>query len=315
MTKIDGILAIIREHYPIRFDKLEYARDAGSVSYTVFSRNIRYFLRVIKPAFLDSAMIGSDIQVFLQNDGFPVPAVIITNDDLPYIKTDDGLFILYEFIEGSESNPEQDAENIGSLVGRLHNTMVKYTGKLIKRDKYFFIERYIEILNSKQYPRTDEFLSYGNDLWDKIKNLPRGYCHGDLYCGNIHKTPEGKFYMLDFDTSCEGFPMYDPTLICDKTNYFNFDEWGYRKSKEILERFLPEYLKYQSLSQNEIIAFYDLIALCHFALQATVIENNGLNCVDNHFLDKQLDWLIKWRNQCASGDFPINSNILGATFK
>ena len=133
---------------------------------------------------------------------------------------------------------------------------------------------------------------------DKVRDLPYGYCHGDMYDGNIHKTPDGKFYMLDFDTSCEGFPMYDPTLIGNKTHYFDFDEHGYEKSKGILSRFLPEYLKYNALSQKEINAFYDLIALYHFALQATVIENYGLDCVDNAFLDRQLDWLYRWREQC-----------------
>ncbi len=69
--------------------------------------------------------------------------------------------------------------------------------------------RYIDILRRKQYPKVEEFLTYGNALWDKVRDLPCGYCHGDMYDGNIHKTPDGKFYMLDFDTSCEGFPMYD----------------------------------------------------------------------------------------------------------
>lgn len=227
-----------------------------------------------------------------------MPPVIFTKDNLPYVRMDNGLFILYEFVEGSESNPEQDAEAIGALIGKLHNMMKEYTGELVKRDKHFFIGRYIDILRRKQYPKVDEFLTYGNALWDKVRDLPCGYCHGDMYDGNIHKTPDGKFYMLDFDTSCEGFPMYDPTLICNKTHYFDFDEHGYEKSKGILSRFLPEYLKYNTLSQTEINAFYDLIALYHFALQATVIENFGLDCVDNTFLDKQLDWLYRWREQC-----------------
>lgn len=153
-------------------------------------------------------------------------------------------------------------------------------------------------MRKKQYPKADEFFAYGNTLWDKVRDLPRGYCHGDMYDGNIHKTPDGKFYVLDFDTSCEGFPMYDLTLICNKTHYFDFDEHGYKKSKGILSRFLPEYLKYNALSQKEINAFYDLIALYHFALQATVIENYGLDCVDNAFLDRQLDWLYRWQEQC-----------------
>ncbi|HBR31750.1 MAG TPA: hypothetical protein DD733_06665 [Clostridiales bacterium] len=92
--------------------------------------------------------------------------------------------------------------------------------------------------------------------------------------------------------------MYDLTLFCNKTHYFDFDEHGYEKSKGILLRFLPEYTKYNALSQKEINAFYDLIALYHFALQATVIENYGLDCVDNAFFDRQLDWLYRWQEQC-----------------
>ncbi|KAF0193739.1 MAG: aminoglycoside phosphotransferase [Bacillota bacterium] len=298
MNAIMDILSILNEYYPIRFDRKELMRNAGSVSYAVFSGNDKYFLRVIKPAFLDTAVIGADVQAFLQNQGFPVPPVILTKDNLPYVRMDNGLFILYEFVEGSESNPEQDAEAIGALIGKLHNMMKEYTVELVKRDKHFFIGRYIDILRRRQYPKVDEFLIYGNVLWNKVRDLPRGYCHGDMYDGNIHKTPDGKFYMLDFDTSCEGFPMYDPTLICNKTHYFDFDERGYEKSKGILSRFLPEYLKYNALSQKEINAFYDLIALYHFALQATVIENYGLDCIDNAFLDRQLDWLYRWREQC-----------------
>lgn len=292
------LLSILSKHYPIRFDRNEFMRDSGSVSYTVFSGNDRYFLRVIKPAFMDTAVMGADIQLFLQSQDFPVPPVILSKDNLPYVRTNSGLIILYEFVEGRESNPEQDAEAIGELIGKLHQTMKKYPGELVKRDRHFFIGRYIDILRKKQYPKTEQFSAYGNALWDKVRDLPRGYCHGDMYDGNIHKTSDGKFYILDFDTSCEGLPMYDPTLICNKTHYFDFDERGYEKSKEILLRFIPEYLKYSSLSQREIDAFYDLISLYHFALQATIIETFGIDCVDNAFLDKQLDWLYRWREQC-----------------
>jgi len=92
--------------------------------------------------------------------------------------------------------------------------------------------------------------------------------------------------------------MYDPALICNRTHYFKFQKSGYEKSRRVLERFLPEYLKYNPLSQAEIGAFYDLIAVYHFALQATIMELHGPDCVDNHFLDRQLDWLRRWQNQC-----------------
>jgi hypothetical protein len=43
-----------------------------------------------------------------------------------------------------------------------------------------------------------------------------------------------------------------------------------------------------------------LIAVYHFQVQATVIEINGLDCVDAAFLDRQYDWLCRWREQCES---------------
>jgi len=125
--------------------------------------------------------------------------------------------------------------------------------------------------------------------------------YGDVYCGNIHKTPDGKLFLLDFDTSCEGFPMYDPALICDMTEYFRYDGRNYDRSNKVLARFLPEYSKYCTLSQNEIAAFHDLIAMQHFAAQATIMEIFGNDCLSDKELDEQLGWLYEWRKQCENG--------------
>ena len=295
---MEEIKQILNEYYPIKFDRIEMMRDMGSKSYTAFSGNNKYFLRVIKPVLFNTAVIGADIQVFLQNKGFPVPHIKLTNKQFPYVKNENILFILYEFIEGSDSNPEQDAEAIGALVGRLHQVMKKYPGELVKRDKHFFIGRYIEILQRKGYPRISEYVTYGDALWEKIKDLPRGYCHGDMYDGNIRKDSDGKLYIHDFDTSCEGFPMYDPTLICDMTEYFHFDKRNFNRSNKVLSRFVPEYKKYNALSQAELDAFHALIAMQHFSTQATVMEIFGIDCIDETDMDNQLEWLYKWREQC-----------------
>ena len=150
----------------------------------------------------------------------------------------------------------------------------------------------------KQYKKVNEFEIYSNSLWDKIKDLPSGFCHGDMYCGNIHKTPEGELYLLDFDTSCKGFPIYDLALICNMTDYFTYDESMFEKTKHVFEKMLPAYQKFNLISQVEINSFYDMIALYHFALQATIIEIHGIDCVDSTFLDNQLEWLYKWQEQC-----------------
>ena len=291
------IINLLNNHYPISFDTAEIIRDAGSTSYAVLSGGDKYFLRAVKPAFFDTALTGAEIQAFLYHKGFPAPRIVYTTENTPYYKTDNMLLILYEFIEGSESNPEQDAEAIGELAGQLHLAMKNYPGLLVKRDKHFYIGRYIDMLRKRKYHRAEEFYAYGETLWNNIKDLPRGFCHGDMYCGNILKTPGGRLLLLDFDTSCEGFPMYDPALICDMTEYFNFEHKNFSRSKEVFSRFLPEYTKYCNLSEAEIQAFFDLIAVQHFATQATVMEIFGSDCLSVLELDYQLEWLYRWREQ------------------
>lgn len=297
------ILTVLNASYALRFDRLEFLRDGGSMAYAAYANGHKFFLRVTKPAFYDTVLPSTDIHVYLLERGFPVPPIVFTRGNLPYVQVNGGggkhFYILYEYIEGREADASLDAEQAGALAGRLHGTMKACTRPLVKRDKHFYIGRYLDILKRKQYPRAESFAEYGEILWERIKDLPRGYCHGDMHAGNFLKTPGGQLYLLDFDTSCEGFSMYDPALFCNQTDYFTLEEDGRAKSKSVFDRFLPEYLRHNSLSTEEADALYSLIALYHFTLQATMIELYGPDCVDNGFFDKQLDWLLRWRTQCG----------------
>ncbi len=305
MDRGTTILNTLNDNYAMRFDGCEWLRDVGSTAYAVLSGRDRYFLRIVKPAFLDTAIVGAEVQVFLQGRGFPVPRIICTKEGRPYFRErtakglceEGGLYILYEFVEGEDSDAEQDAEAVGALVGRLHLEMEDYPGELVERDKHFYVGRYVDILKGRKYPRVEEFATYGDDLWERMKGLPRGYCHGDMYVGNIRKTPAGKLYIHDFDTSCIGFPMYDVTLFCDRTEYFNYDVRNYGKSNKTLSRFLPEYEKFCPLSQAEIDVFHTMIAVQHFSTQATIMEIFGDDCLSDAELAEQLDWLYQWREQ------------------
>ena len=313
MTEQTQILKIVNENYKINFDTIEFIRDSGCSAYAVYSNGYKYFLRITKPMFSDTSSKSLDIHLFLQKQGFDVPLIIFTKDGLPCVQVsgEEGncFYVLYEFIEGEEVDPEQDAEMIGAFIGKLHSVMKGYPGELIRNDKYYYVDRYINIMRTKHYDKIDEFIAYGEELWKRVKDLPYGYCHGDMYRGNILKTTEGRLYILDLDTSCEGFPMYDPALICNITDYFELEDDGCAKSKKVYERFLTEYQKYNNLSKEETEAFYDLIALYHFALQATIIEIFGIDCVDNEFLDRQLKWLYKWQEQCEKLEAALNQEL------
>ena len=300
----EHLLQLLNRWYSLPFDGLTFLRDGGSRSFQANTGSKPYFLRVTKPAFADTASQSVDVHVYLQNQGFPVPRLVLTQDHAPYVEVCDvtgtRLLVLYEYMQSQEVDPAQDAEEIGDLTGRFHTLMERYDGPLVRHGRWFFLDRYLEILHRKQYPNAEQFAAYGYALWERLRALPAGPCHGDLYSGNIQKDAEGRLYLLDFDTVCEGFRMYDIALICNRTDFFTFHESRFQESKEVFDRFLPRYLAQHPLSSDEIRSFYDWIALYHFALQATIIEINGLDCVDDTFLDNQLRWLEQWRKQCEN---------------
>jgi Ser/Thr protein kinase RdoA (MazF antagonist) len=298
------IFKVLLDSYNINFNTLKLLREGGCTSYLVFGENERYFMKIIPSAFMDTAKQSLSILMYLKEKGFPSPHIILTKNGFPYIEedeSDDKIFgVLFEFIDGEEPSEGEDLETIGALVGQLHSIMCEFKGELQVHGKEFFIDRYINILKKKNYDinKIEMFREYGDFLWKRVENLPRGFCHGDMYRGNFSRTSSGKYYILDFDTSCNAFPIYDIMIMCNLTNYFDFDEKGYQRSKSAFEAFLRGYTKYCTLSDNELKAFYDLVAVYHYQLQATIIEIYGLDCVDNKFLDKQLDWLMRWREQC-----------------
>lgn len=298
----EAILEFLQAQYPVTVNRVEFLRDSGSVAYTVYGENEKFFLRITKMNYYETAMNSLDIHLYLQSKDCNVPKVIFTRGgkaSVPFGPEEEKRYaVLYEFLEGEEVDPERDAEEIGRLLGRFHNVMEAYAGELQTPGKEFFVERYLEILRKKNYKRLEEYVAYGNELWESVKDLPRAYCHGDMYSGNIHKATDGMLYLLDFDTSCRAFSVYDLVLISNRTDYFVYKEDAYEKTKEVFSRVLSEYQKIRESTETEIGAFYKLLALYHFSLQATIVELFGLDCIDETFIDGQLYWLNRWREEC-----------------
>lgn len=299
----DNILKILRIHYSIDIDDLEFLREGGSIAYIVKSKSEKYLLKIIGCAFSDTIMQSVDITLYLEKHSFPVPKIIHTTKGIPYCRiTQDGndcLYILYEFIEGTEPNIDEKAKGIGELVGQLHKLMQNYSGYLTARDRSFFISRYINILKSKGCSEAviNQYETLGYQVWDSVKDLPQGFCHGDLHRGNLLLTSDDKLYILDFDTSCRAPRMFDIMVMCDTTNYFALNDIDIEHTTAIFSRFAEGYTKYMPLSMDEINSFYDFIAVRHYQLQATIVEIFGLDCIDKQFIDDQLKWLNEWRMQ------------------
>lgn len=295
-----SVLSVLNDNYPLEINRIELYRDGGNLSYIVFDDDKKYFLKVIRPVFIETAIQSIDLQLYLLKSGVSVPNILFSKSMEPCVEIpkSDGkyLYVLYDYIEGKEPDMNKYAKNIGSLIGKYHKVMQSYNGTLSTRDKYFFIDRYIEILRKMRYPESKviAFKEHGDYLWEKVNDLPRGYCHGDLYIGNIHQAQSGELFVLDFDTSCYAFPVYDIALVCNSTDYFKFDKTGFQRTKEVLEPFLQGYQQFCTITDKERNSIFFFIAIYHYQLQATIIEKNGLNCVGQSFLDKQYEWLMRW---------------------
>jgi len=313
--EMKNIQELIEDNYDINIQNIEVFRRSvnSNCTYAVYGADKKYFFKAVNNLAeqeMETALSSVDIQLYLMQSGVPAIPVIFTRGGLPCIRIDRQdakyLYIMYDFIDG-RGNP-QSMIKAGEALGKLHNVMKDYPGRLIERGKYYFIDRYAGLMRKYQYPRAEFFAGYGNELWDKIKNLRRGYCHCDLYDGNMHKAKkDGKMYLVDFDASCKGFPVYDITLFCNRTNYFKFDYKGYEKTRIRLEKFLSGYQQFNTISDEEISAVWHMIAVYHFQLCSQGIECDGYHAdtEDNGYMsntlifwERQHDWLIHWKEQC-----------------
>lgn len=210
------------------------------------------------------------------------------------------LLVLSEYIEGKEPDLCVRAEKVGDLTGRLHRLLLDYKGTTIERGYPFFVERYVEILRRKKDPLADTYAALGVKFWERVKNCPRAVCHGDLHRGNLLETEEGKVYFVDFDTLCTAPRMFDVMAMCDMTDYFSLQSSDIRTTKAVYKNFLAGYVRHIVLTEAERASFNDWVVIRHFQLQATIVEMFGAGCIDNDFVDRQLQWIKSWEERwCA----------------
>ncbi len=288
---------ILTINYGIESPSLEFLREGGSHTYVVTGKN-KYLIKVIGSAFSDTARQSVAIMRYLEENGFPVPRTILTKSGEAVFETESegekNLIALMEFIDGDEPELETCAAEVGGLVGRFHQLMEKYPEEPVLHGKDFFIDRYLDFLRKKNYPRISEYEELGERLWEKVKDLPYGICHGDLHRGNLLKNSDGEIYLVDFDTVCRAPFMFDVMVMCDMTDYFNLKQKDIELTKEVYQKFLSGYSDYHTLSREEMISFPYWVAIRHFQLQATILEIYGVDCIDQGFIDRQLNWLNRW---------------------
>jgi len=288
---------LLSSHYGIMDADIRFLRQGGSSSYLVDGSS-RYLLKAIGSAFLDTVRSSVSVMRYLHAHAFPVPEVILTRsgEDLLKVNTDgqDRFLLLCEFIDGQEPDLSACAAQAGELTALLHSLLAQYPEPLLIRDRHFFIDRYLDFLRAKNYPRIASYEALGDLLWQQVACQPITACHGDLHRGNLLQTKHGDIYFLDFETVCRAPAMFDNMVLCDMTDYFRLAAEDIDTAMGTYESFLSGYCLHRPLSRDEIRSFPVWVAIRHFQLQATILELYGMDCIDEAFIDRQLDWLHQW---------------------
>jgi len=291
------LLSLLNEHYELSLTRLAFLREGGAKSYVAQGDAGKYLLKVVSPAFGDTVRQSASVMRFLTDRGFPAPKVISTagGEAVPEIIIDGEarLLVLTEFIEGEEPELESCAEAVGELTGQLHALLAEYPGRLTVRGEQFFIGRYIDMLEKRGYAGVDAYRRLGQEQWRRLGDMPACVCHGDLHRGNLLQSPDGRLWLLDFDTVCVAPRMFDIMVMCDMTDYFCFDPAGLDTAVRVYRQFLTGYSRRIALTERERQSFFAWIAVRHFQLQATIFEIHGVDLLRSEFADSQLAWLEK----------------------
>lgn len=300
----EGLASLLNATYPIRIAGIRKHRDWIGYVYHVDCSDGAYVLKIYRPFHAQFALNSIDVLRYLARQNYPAARIVDTAAGAPYttISTPGGksIAILFARIEGDEPDPDADLPQIARQTGILHNLMDRYEGELARCAKEHYIDRYLAILENIGFPENKlrDLKNYGDELWDRFDFSSKGFCHGDLHCGNMLKTRDGQYWLFDFDAACYSHPSADIAVMSDDTDYFRFRQEDFDKTARRLERFLSGYERARGVatSERDIQAVYDFIAIRHYDIQATITDCQGFSMKN---LENQHGWLMSWRDLCA----------------
>lgn len=297
-------MRFISETYSIDIRQMEMHRELIGQVYILNSGQGRYVLKLFPRHKTGDALHALGILEFLTEQGYPVVSMVRTREQISHAfipEAGDGrLAVLFDYEEGTDPDGSLEAESIGEQIGQLHMLMRRYPGTLLNRTKTEYIDDFISIMKRMgcENGMILDLEQYGNELWKRISMLPKSFCHGDLHTGNMIKQ-DGKYILLDFDDASGDYPCMDAAYLSDATHFNHLQAPMYDTTMRQFEHFYRGYSRVCNLSDEEVYAIADFIALRHYQIVARIVGCQGLGCVSNPFFEEQHRWLMDWRELCS----------------
>lgn len=211
------------------------------------------------------------------------PRLLSTKKGLKYVRYNNGLFILTDWIEGRKCDYEntEDIESAADNLARIHKYSSGFkpidgsTIRVSKTDFYqSFNKHFMQLLelSNKAFIIKDKYSKLFLDNFDfylrkaedslylltsiNDNNIAsNSICHLDYVNKNLIYTPDNKIYVIDFDRCEMGAPVYDISIFLRrilkrKTTSYDFD---------IFKLAINSYENIRKLSKEEVVLLISIL--------------------------------------------------------
>ena len=306
----------LNENYGIHADTFELISDWCASVYAVSTSDKKYIFKLHRDFDTQIALQSASIMEYLLKQSFSVVPIVYTKSGHTTISMifpeGNRIGTLVEFIDGKvgyDLDFNSFAVGIGEAMGLMHSLMENCDKPIIQYGKEHYVGRYINLMKEFNYSpsKIAELEEFGDTLWDNVIRTKPGFCHGDLNVSNFILSPDGKYYIFDFDCAGISYPIIDILCICNMTSTifdFNIENVeNYIDSSEKLHLIRQGFEKYRKLSDSDVNAMYSFIGLSCYWSAAQENKYRPLfeereQWLNEQYFDNRYNWLMLWRKLC-----------------
>jgi homoserine kinase type II len=203
-----------------------------------------------------------DILDWLRSAEFPAPAAIrFTGGDRWIAGPEDTYFVLLEWLEGSEPEPNHpNVTSIARALGDFHQLPLP-SGDWRHRENPLGLKAAASFADSVTSDSPEIFRIFADEyeqLRDRLSEpLPTGIIHGDLFPDNTLFHNDELVAFLDFEDACEDTLLIDVAMTIHGFCFLD-ETW----TPSLAETFLSAYIERRPLTRAELEALPTYLQWC-----------------------------------------------------
>lgn len=279
-------------------------------TYLVKTHDGQYILRVYRAGWrsVSEILYELDALLFLRRESHAVSVPLPRKDGSlihPVTAPEGTRYVaLFTYAPGEEpryeADEEKEAYQYGKAAARIHTATETFQSSYQRFaiDLPYLLDRPLTSIQPFLTHRPADW-QYLQTLAERLRHhviglpletLEQGFCHGDFHGGNAHLAEDHTVTFFDFDCCGWGWRAYDIAVF----------RWEARLSEKEKERWLPflqGYREERHISESDLHATADFVALRHFWLLGLHTSNGGdfgYGWMHDRYFDRAIKFFRAW---------------------